>query len=125
MKRTGSLRSMGIIGSVQNVNVKRNDMKYLMIVLMFVCGSCYGQKMDTVKAMILYCDTTETFGWDVVKWGYGYSVREKHNTGDGSIDPGMSPGMYFDYWQHIYYLDLRKNPLPNNIVVWQSKPLTP
>lgn len=50
-----------------------------------------------------------------------YSVRELHNTGEGMIDPGMTPGVWKDYYQHIYYLDKDKQKLPSNIVVWMAK----
>ena len=59
----------------------------------------------------------------------GYSVRERHNTSEGEMDPG---GMecfdehghlidcFHDYWLHVRYLDSNKKPLKSTIIVWQS-----
>lgn len=53
-------------------------------------------------------------------WVYGYSVREKHNTDEGQIDPYHAFGYVSrDYWVHIFYLDDKKQPLKSTIIVWQ------
>jgi hypothetical protein len=57
-----------------------------------------------------------------VYWMYAYSVREKHNTIEGVIDPYFYQGRkYHDYFVHLYYLDENKRPLSKNIIVWQDK----
>src|ERR1035437_2630239 len=60
-------------------------------------------KYDTVKVIMLVCDTGKIISYtfltdtlshiavtkDAVYWQFGYSVREKHNTAEGVIDPGF------------------------------------
>ena len=96
----------------------------LIIVAIIFCQTVYSQKRDTIVVMILYCDTTQSFAGDVVLWGKCYSVRELRNTSEGNIDPGMTPWAWQDYWQHLYFLDKDKKPLPKNIIVWQSKEIS-
>ena len=116
-------------------------------------GSPLSAQTDTVRVIMLVCDTVKTKYIDVdymnlqgmpevykngiayykrppVFWMYGYSVRELHNTGEDSIDPGFTicidengkeVSCYQDYWVHLLYLDEKKKPLSKNIVVWDSK----
>lgn len=61
------------------------------------------------------------YGYGKPYWTYGYSVREKHNTDEGQIDPYHSFGYVSrDYWVHIFYLDDKKQPLKSTVIVWQS-----
>lgn len=106
----------------------------------------YHRKQDTIKCFVLYSDTTlrntitkdyhtiveNKFGIYEYKKdtsyyinyqvypSYFYSIRELHNTGEYSIDPGSCSGCYHDYYQHIQYLDKNKQKLSLNIVVWQA-----
>jgi hypothetical protein len=62
-------------------------------------------------------------GYGQSYWVYGYSVREKHNTDEGQIDPYHAFGYVSrDYWVHIFYLDDKKQPLKSTVIVWQSVP---
>lgn len=97
--------------------------------------------LDTIKVIILVCDTTptkfdtkftiyrdETNGYKIgesinhvpyVFWKTAYSVREKHCCINGYT------GIYAlyqpePYYIHQYYLDDKKQSLSKNIIVWQS-----
>lgn len=60
-------------------------------------------------------------GYGQSYWVYGYSVREKHNTDEGQIDPYHSFGYVSrDYWVHTFYLDDKKQPIKPTLIVWQS-----
>jgi hypothetical protein len=125
-------------------------MKLLLAILLIAPLFCIGQnkeerKTDTVRVMMLVCDTTNKpthhfvnypenalrkLDAQLVYWIYGYSIREKHNTSEGVIDAGFSicidengkeVSCYHDYWIHKLYLDDKKKILSFNIVVWQSK----
>lgn len=114
-------------------------MKKLLILLTFIPLIGFSQQKDTVKCIMLVCDTarylrfTDTALYAPsynVYWQFGYEVREKHNTAENSIDPGFyscidkygNPvSCWRDYYVHLYYLDDKKKPLNKNIVVWQSK----
>jgi len=131
-------------------------------ILLLCAVFCQAQrKQDTVKVVLLVCDTAKIMkiGWDYFKedtaatrryadtttdkyfgyigkwtrdttwhepsrsvyWVYGYSVREKHNTDEGKLDPYHSFGYVSrDYWVHIFYLDDKKQPLKSTVIVWQS-----
>lgn len=102
------------------------------------------QKKDTVRVIMLVCDTSSSRWVDSgyvngllvqlgevhkgysnmsVSWAYGYEVREKHNSIEGMIDPYFSFGTrYNDYYIHLEYLDEKKQPLVG-MVVWMSKEL--
>ena len=95
---------------------------------------------DTVKVIMLLSDTSTHKSWVLLLdknatvkeaispyipycfWEYGYSVREKHNTDEDSIDPYFTYGYKCrDYFIHKFYLDENKNPLNKNYIVWQSQ----
>lgn len=62
-----------------------------------------------------------SIGYGQSYWVYGYSVREKHNTDEGKIDPYHSFGYVSrDYWVHIFYLDDKKQPIKPTMIIWQS-----
>lgn len=96
---------------------------------------------DTIMVVMLVCDTStykpfakysdskpkhitiQRYDYEV-KWMYGYSVREKHNTDEHSIDPYEVAGYVSrDYYIHKFYLDIEKQPISPNIIVWNSIPL--
>ncbi len=87
---------------------KGNTLEYDSVENIFIEGT----RIDTI-----YFDDDNQKGGE--KWKFGYSVREKHNTGDGVFDH-MPPFNYEEYWVHLYYLDDKKKPLPESIIVTQS-----
>lgn len=110
-------------------------MKGLLILLLIVVSFnfSYGQKYDTTKVIILYCDTSNSFESTrgVIFWKFGYSVRELRNTSEGVMDAGgqicidnngNAIPCWNEYWQHLFYLDARKKPLPKSTVIFQDKP---
>ena len=110
--------------------------KILLMFLLLYCGIS-AQKMDTVAVVMLVCDTSVHLydSWSIesdsmvapgglvvymsVNWDRGYEVIEEH---DGMYD---SSGWHFlkssVYWGHVMYLDEKKRPLHNGIIVWDSK----
>lgn len=117
-------------------------MKLIALIFLFYSYSSFAQRdIDTVRVLMLVCDTLHnrpfnnpipnsiSYNQPPVYWMFGYSVREKHNTAEGvadsggsmCVDNGMIVPCYHDYWMHIKYLDIKKNKLPNNIIVWDSK----
>lgn len=96
--------------------------KILVAILITLPCICFSQQreLDTVKVYILYsikgcenCMALSTFA---------YSIREKHNTDEGQIDPYHSYGyVSSDYWVHVRYIGRYKTPLPSNYIVWDSK----
>lgn len=118
---------------------------------MLICCRIFGQDRDTIKViisisdtsvhssvstnykMVICGDTTKPFPCDYkhdtsyhydsnIYWVFAYEIREKHNTSEGIIDPMIyANANYVDYWQHITFLDLNKNPFPSNIIIWQQK----
>ena len=103
--------------------------------LMLCAVYCQAQRQkDTISVVMVIADTIHYTNYTPkinkknyfdkageLFWVSGYSVREKHNTDEGQIDPYIS-GDYVsqDSWVHILYLDGNKKPLSKNIVVWQS-----
>lgn len=81
---------------------------------------------DTIKVVMLVCDTSDYSGNKInalgqVFWVYGYSVGEKHNEAEGVTDPGFYMGrVWKDYRVHLQYLDDKKRPLLKSYLVWQS-----
>ena len=119
-------------------------------ILLLCAVFCQAQRqLDTIRVMVLVCDTTkekvqycceedtlqDNLGGNTiilktgyknvydynVYWRFGYSVREKHNTIEGVIDPYFYHGVkYEDYWVHLFYLNYKKERFPSTVVVWQS-----
>lgn len=98
-------------------------------VIMLLCDTSYGFIQKDGSAMLLSEDTVNTntifsktyFASDHNVWyDWGYSVRELHNSSEGVNDVGFCLGCFSDYWKHIQYLDKDKHPLSKNIIVWQS-----
>src|SRR5690348_7801923 len=88
----------------------------LLAILMLSAVFCQAQRVrDTVKVVMLVSDTLHysNFTPQLNKENYfdksgsvayvtGYSVREKHNTSDGVIDPGSCMGCNWrDYWKDL------------------------
>jgi len=105
------------------------------LILALLCTmDAKGQTRDTIPCLMLVCDTANTlpifwedYGilyrlkpWEVV-WIMGFEIREKHNTAEGCIDPGLTPGIWRDYYEHVAYLDSKKKPLAKSVVVWMSQ----
>ena len=108
-------------------------MKNIIIALLMIPVFGFSQQKDTVKVIMLVCDTSHWNWVDSgivnnkfvelarsgnrynysVQWQFGYEVRLKH------IDFGMSGSV--EYFTHIEYLGENKKTLSKNIVVWQSK----
>ena len=89
-------------------------------------------KYDTLRVLMLVCDTTKISRWkfvgatlkmdsswvkNEVYWIIGYEVKQyiqsRENTFDGGADNS--------YWEHFTYLDDKRKPLSPNIVVWLTK----
>ena len=119
-------------------------------ILLLCAVFCQAQRqLDTLRVMILVSDTTKekvqycceedtppdnlvgttiitksgyknVYDYNVY-WRWGYSVREKHNTIEGIIDPYFYQGVkYEDYWVHLFYLNYKKERFPATVVVWKS-----
>jgi hypothetical protein len=93
----------------------------LLILTLLIASTCKGQSgtiSDTVKVLILASyEPTLTNTSDVTRQNmlsypgqltsaiYGYAVREKQGEG----------------WKEIGYLDSKKKPLKESIIVWNAK----
>lgn len=88
--------------------------------------------LDTVKCIMLVCDTTSGFGFTLSDtlakiynqhpfWIFGFDVREKHSEAEFSIDwyfdHQRPPGYFF---VHKYFLYDDKTEI-NKIIIWLSK----
>jgi hypothetical protein len=102
----------------------------LAILLLCAVSGQAQRKLDTVRVLILYSDTTYK-GISPTQSTFVLSVREKHNTGEGVMDSGAAACVdshgrivpcYNDYWKHLYYLTENKKPINKNWVVWESVP---
>ena len=92
---------------------------------------------DTVRTIMLTCDTFHYYQDQLTYWRIGYEVRSvSYQFTDISVDPNhMNPdgtttlvGMIpvykqMPYYSHIKYLDADKQELSKNIFVWMSKTL--
>lgn len=86
---------------------------------------------DTIIVMVLVCDTAiETNNMSSIYdqhnphvwWAKAYDVGELHNTSEGVNDWGICPDCYHDYYRHIKFLSLDKQPIKKQYFVWQSYP---
>lgn len=91
------------------------------------------RETDTVPRIMVVIDTALTALYNTFPsyvynayWIKGYAVREKHNTGEGVIDPGFYQCIdksgrlvpcFNDYWEDIMFLDDKKRPLNKNLVI--------
>jgi hypothetical protein len=95
-------------------------------ILLLCAVFCQGQsKNDTVKVVLLVCDTSiKITGNDYglfpnpVGWKFGYEIKSCFY---GCCDPEEKQLAKY-YWNctHVEYLDDKKKPLPKNVIVWQS-----
>lgn len=53
-------------------------------------------------------------------WQFGYSVREKYCCINGNTS-NLAYYKAVPYFEHLYYLDDKKQPLSKNIIVWMAK----
>ncbi|MBK9223402.1 MAG: hypothetical protein IPO16_14965 [Saprospiraceae bacterium] len=110
------------------------------MVIMLVCDTAHHfEEIDsTLTCEFVKCTDTMNFHAHFMKikkdrgnngsglsyWIYGYSVREKRNTIMDSIDPYEVNGFVSRYYHvHKFYLDIEKQQLSPNIIVWNSIPL--
>jgi hypothetical protein len=104
-------------------------MKHItLLISVFICINSFGQywnnripdykigTVDTVKKVMLVSDTsmrgsTKTFAI----FGYDVLIVRQYFNEPGTICVNCGP-----YWEHLQYLDERKNPLNSNLIVWQK-----
>lgn len=118
-------------------------MRTILSLLIFFSGSVIGQtrQRDTVKVIMRVCDTSHNLlkGYNFATrkpveesaplstsafWQYGYSVREKHNEREDSMNADFCANCNWkDYWVHLFYLDDNKLPLYNKLIVWMATDL--
>ncbi|MGH2647585.1 MAG: hypothetical protein ACRDE8_08465 [Ginsengibacter sp.] len=79
----------------------------------------YKHDKDTIKVIMAVGDTVSTY---ILFWRFGYLVREKHSTSENSNDPQSCLNCEWqDYYINLYYLDEKRNRLPKNYIVFDSK----
>jgi hypothetical protein len=79
-------------------------------------------KIDTIQVVLLVTSDTGPIAFKMD----GYSVIEIHNEAEDTTDWWMDHDRPAeDYGVQLYYLDKNKQQLPENIIVWQSKIITP
>ena len=127
-------------------------MKYIIILILFFTCNVYGQKKDTlvnlslktersyiisfdfkqpkpdtIKCIMLLCDTLYyipnlyvQFGYEVHEKVFVPAHQESANNGDAIM-------LYDDEWVDKFrgYLDENKNPLKKSTIVWMSKEIKP
>lgn len=90
--------------------------------LAFIAGSCQ-KPIDTIRVQRLLVDTG-AYGTKIPVLRTILEVREKHNTIEGSIDPGFYVGMkWSDYYRHITYLTLGKHNIPVTWLIYETEQL--
>lgn len=86
----------------------------------------YDSKYDTIKCIMLVCDTAHSnHGYDIdpVYWQYGYEVRNvtNHPVGFWRIADGIGYNeKEYNSYVHEIYLDENKKPISRSVIVWQS-----
>jgi len=94
-------------------------MKKLLTILFFVPLIGAAQKKDTVKVLLLVCDTSKVF-YHSVYWQFGYEVREITDYLQVWENNGTRMKLLPEY-KHIEYLSEDKSPMKKSVIIWQSK----